>query len=53
MTRCKRCGAAVDEPVDYKPEYCCSGEACDCGGLPLNPILCDKCIDEIWGSTDG
>lgn len=45
--QCIICGKVVP---DYKPEYCCNGNDCCCGGLPIEPPLCSKeCSEKIYG----
>lgn len=34
---CLICGTPV---AAYEPEYCCSGDMCNCFGQPTNPCLC-------------
>lgn len=34
-------------PIDYEPEYCCSGYMCGCMGMPIDPPLCVRCFERI------
>ena len=43
MPKCEKCDTDVP---DYKPEYCCTGYMCGCGGYPLEPCLCKACWDK-------
>lgn len=44
---CIICGKEVP---DYEPEYCCNGDDCCCGGLPVEPPLCsEECAKKIFG----
>lgn len=36
---CLICGKPVPE---YRPQYCCSGRDCGCGGAPTEPCCCSK-----------
>ena len=38
---CMMCG----KEIDYEPKFCCNGSDCGCGGLPIDPPLCDDCWD--------
>lgn len=29
----------------YEPEYCCDGRMCGCMGRPINPPICDECMN--------
>ena len=40
---CEICGKPVS---NYKPEYCCDGRSCACGGRPAEPCVCSR---ECWG----
>lgn len=47
---CVTCNAEVQGvPIDYRPVYCCDGYMCGCYAMPLNPILCKKCEEQLFG----
>ncbi|QUH21459.1 hypothetical protein [Alkaliphilus sp. B6464] len=37
---------SVEEFTKYEPEGCCSGRDCGCMGQPINPPICDECLEE-------
>lgn len=41
---CEMCNKPVSE---YEPEFCCPGRDCGCGGLPIEPCLCDECWKKV------
>ena len=49
--RCVTCNQKVEVEDDYEVEYCCSGlsEQCGCMGLPVNPVFCNDCEENIFG----
>ena len=42
--RCEACGEFY---MGDEPNRCCSGHMCGCLGLPIDPILCESCIEQI------
>ncbi len=30
----------------YEPEHCCNGRFCGCMGRPINPPICDECMNK-------
>lgn len=45
---CDKCGDTIKVLNDYEPIECCSGYLCGCYGYPINPVLCEKCMSEIY-----
>jgi hypothetical protein len=44
---CFVCGEIVQ---NFIPRYCCSGDGCCCGGLPIEPPICsEKCWNHFMG----
>lgn len=41
--KCMECG----KHIEYVPQYCCSGFECGCGGLPIDPPVCDECWNNM------
>lgn len=52
--KCVGCGIIVRVSEKYEAKYCCSGlsNACGCMGLPVNPVICDCCEDEMMGGNE-
>ena len=46
---CNGCGIPLDVEKSYEPEWCCTGFECGCFGLPVNPVFCEDCLDELYG----
>lgn len=44
---CVKCNADVEVDDDYEPEGCCNGFECGCMGKQTNPVICDKCWDDL------
>lgn len=51
---CDGCGKIIKVPIDYQPEFCCSGLSCGCSclGKPINPVFCDECESKIVNKVD-
>lgn len=45
---CDRCGKPLEVETSYETKWCCSGFECGCFGLPINPVFCDDCIEELY-----
>lgn len=46
--KCMECGI----PIEYEPEYCCSGRECGCMGLLIEPPLCGICWDKLFAGME-
>lgn len=45
------CNTDIEVADDYEAEICCSGYMCGCYGKPVNPVLCDKCEEQLFGKS--
>ena len=43
-----KCVICKKDVPDYKPEYCCNGDACGCFGMPIEPPVCSR---ECWDTV--
>ncbi|MBP2653329.1 MAG: hypothetical protein H6Q73_898 [Firmicutes bacterium] len=51
---CAGCDEEMETEWDYEPKYCCNGYMCACQAKPINPIFCDKCVEQMKGAvSDG
>lgn len=41
---CELCSTPI---VGFLYEHCCSGIECGCGGQPIEPCVCDDCMEML------
>jgi hypothetical protein len=45
MYKCWEC--KLNDVPDENIQMCCSGYMCGCGGMPVEPPICDECLEKL------